>query len=170
MPSLSYRANDRLSTLMVSAGCSVVLVLAGCGGESGPDLIDVSGVVTLDGEPLPNATVRFVPEESAGDNMRAATGETDDDGEYTLEYSLSRSGALPGKYKVAISTFREASIGEDGLDVPGKPEKVPVVYNGETTLSADVSEENAVHDFALKSDAGEVVQLTGGEDFGSADQ
>jgi hypothetical protein len=157
--------------LMVVAGCSVVVAVAGCGGgDSGPDLIEVYGVVTLDGEPLPDATVRFVPEEMAGNNMRAATGETDDDGEYTLEYSLNRSGALPGKYKVAISTFRETDVGEDGLDVPGKPERVPVVYNGETTLSAEVSAENAVHNFDLKSDAGEVVQVTGGEDFGSDDE
>lgn len=141
--------------------------IAGCGGSSGPDLHEVSGTVTLDGEPLPDAVVRFIPEtEGTAEYVRPATGVTDSSGWYSLSFSSSREGALPGKYRVAISTFREGGYDEDedGNPIPGAPESVPVVYNSETTLTATVPSDS--YDFDLKSDAGDVVQPTQtGEEF-----
>ncbi len=146
-----------------------MLVTSGCwGSTSGPELIEVEGVVTLDGQPLPNATVRFVPVTHPGkvEYTRPAVGRTDEDGEYFLEYSLSREGALPGEYTVAISTFRDPGEDEEGLPVPGKPERVPDTYNLKSTLVADVSAEGGPYNFDLKSDAGEIREVSG-VDFGN---
>ena len=40
------------------------LTAAGCGGDKLPPLGKVTGTITLDGEPLPNARVTFIPKVS----------------------------------------------------------------------------------------------------------
>ena len=61
----------------VALACLASLVLlVGCGGN--PDLADVKGVVTLDGQPLPNAFVMFTPEGSG----TVSFGQTGDDGNF----------------------------------------------------------------------------------------
>lgn len=76
---------------------------AGCGSSAG--LIPVSGVVTLDGAPLKNASISFVPE-GVG---KQATGTTDDSGKFVLSTIDPRDGALPGRYKVVIAPNSMAS-------------------------------------------------------------
>ena len=51
----------------------------GC--ESGPEIASVEGTVTMDGKPLANATVLFVPE-----NGRPAGGRTDERGHYLRDF------------------------------------------------------------------------------------
>jgi hypothetical protein len=77
---------------------SLVLVaaLAGCGGSR---TTPVEGVVLLDGKPLPNASVQFVPQ-GAG---RDATGQTDASGAFSMSTSQPGDGVVPGEYKVVIS-------------------------------------------------------------------
>ncbi len=59
------------------------LLLAGCGPSSDvPKLAPVHGVVTMDGKPLANATVRFIPESG-----RPSVGVTDEQGRYELNYT-----------------------------------------------------------------------------------
>jgi hypothetical protein len=68
----------------------VTCVLSGCGSE----YATVTGRVTLDGEPLPNATVSFMPEAEGG---RPSFGRTGADGGYSLHKTHRINGALPGK-------------------------------------------------------------------------
>src|SRR5438105_4435016 len=70
----------------------------------------VSGVVTLNGKPLPNAFVSFEPiteNQDPAQRPRGSTGKTNDNGEYSLktgtaDLSGARDGALVGKHKVSI--------------------------------------------------------------------
>jgi hypothetical protein len=83
----------------------------GCGG-GGPKPVKVEGVVTLDGKPLPAATVTFVP---AGDG-RAASGRTEQDGTFRLTTYRTDDGALPGEYKVTVVVEKptdERFVGKD---------------------------------------------------------
>ena len=148
-------------TIVVSAFLVVSGCFPGCG-SSGPELAGVTGTVTLDGKPLPNATVTFIPEASAtpagGESLRIATATTDEDGYYRMEFSTDRTGVQPGKYKVAVSTFRSAEENAEGEMDPGAAETVPDVYNRKTTLTADVPSGGDEFDFDLKSDAGDIVQ------------
>lgn len=74
---------------------AVILSTAGCGkGKT----IKVEGVVTLDGKPLPGATVSFMP---VGEG-RPASGRTDADGRFRLTTYRTDDGALPGDYKVVV--------------------------------------------------------------------
>ncbi len=66
-----------------------------------PPLGGVSGKVTLDGQPLPNASVRFIPLNDAGTAERkgasVAMGLTDDNGHYRLLYVKDTTGAAVGQ-------------------------------------------------------------------------
>lgn len=79
---------------------AVVSILLGCGI---PNLGQVSGTVTYDGEPLDGATVSFMPEDSTG---VFAVATTDEQGRYVLAAPIKKGmiqGALAGKYRVTIS-------------------------------------------------------------------
>ena len=77
----------------ISFSLVLLVTLIGCGGDSDlPDLGSVTGTVTLDGKPLPNATVEFTPV----DGGRPSVAMTEDDGEYELEYTPGNFGATPG--------------------------------------------------------------------------
>lgn len=78
-----------------------ILVLAGCSsGGSKLNTVPVKGRVTLDGAPLPGATVTFSPKTPEG---RTAAGMTNENGEFVLTTIRAGDGAVPGEYGVAIT-------------------------------------------------------------------
>ncbi len=80
--------------------CSCLVVLAGCSsGNKGPKLAATDGTITYQGNPVPQATVMFVPE-----NGPLATATTDDKGKFTLS-SGGQPGVTVGKVKVSITAF-----------------------------------------------------------------
>jgi hypothetical protein len=74
-----------------------LLLLTGCG-SSGPELGDVSGEVTVDGQPAAGVRVNFTP--AAGG--RSSSAIADENGHYELLYSPSETGALVGEHSVSI--------------------------------------------------------------------
>lgn len=86
------------------------LLMTGCYSSVGdrPELGEVTGVVTLDGRPLPNANVMFHPNSEEGG--RRSIGVTDESGRYELMYMQGADtvyGAKLGDHIVAISTQRD---------------------------------------------------------------
>lgn len=142
-------------TNMRIANCVAPIVvscfLSGCGSE----YATVTGRITLDGEPLPNATVSFMPEDEGG---RPSFGRTGTDGRYSLQETHRVSGALPGEYTVRITTYVEGNP-EEIPPIPTVPERVPTKYNTETGLIEEVKPGENVLDFPLDSQ-GEIVQPT----------
>jgi hypothetical protein len=110
-----------------------VLLLFCLGCDRGPEIASVEGTVTMDGKPLPNATVVFVPE-----NGRPAGARTDERGHYVLWFTEGRKGAIPGKNWIRISTAAEATEAADGTPVPAQREIVPAKYNAQSTLEFTV--------------------------------
>jgi hypothetical protein len=83
------------------------LVLVGCDGKA--RLTKVKGIVTLDGTPVENANVTFMPvDASVGKQATAVTGA---DGSFQLTTSQSNDGAVAGEYKVLVQY-------EEGYEVP----------------------------------------------------
>jgi len=120
--------------------------LTGCGPADG--LATVTGLVTLDGEPLPDAYVQFT---CTGENAGVSNGRTDANGKYYLMFSRSKVGARTGPSKVAITTF---DLDGTHGGVKRIPEKVPAKYNAKSELTAEVKPGSNTFDFDLKSDAG----------------
>jgi hypothetical protein len=104
----------------------------------------VEGIITMDGVPLDNAFVLFVPKtEGQGE---AASGYTNAQGKYTLT-SLNgnlNKGALPGDYIVlitkTISVPITGAVHEEG-DAPLEESKsfVPAVYNNRSKPLLEVT-------------------------------
>ena len=128
-------------------GLVTLLTLSGCG-ESGPQLVQVSGVITLDGTPVPQLGVQFSP---AFEKASPAYGVTDADGRYQLLYSADRKGAMPGTYIVELQAL-EPQFDEAGNRVGPPPVKLPKKYDSSGSLSAEVNsgESNTVN-FELTS-------------------
>lgn len=115
-----------------------IVQLAGCGQGDRPQLGTVQGVVTLDGKPLPNAAIRFLPVVP----VRASMSMTDAEGRYELVYIRDIMGAAVGQHRVEITT-----------EAAGTPEKLPAQYHAKTALTATVEPGANEINFDLKSGA-----------------
>ena len=134
-------------SVLLAVGETVLGLLTGCS-TSGPEIAYVSGRVTMDGKPLANATVVFIPEDG-----RPAGASTDAEGRYVLNFTEGRRGAIPGKSTVRITTAREAEQDENGKMIRAEsPETIPMQYNAASTLSFTVEpKQRNVANFELKS-------------------
>lgn len=107
--------------------CVAAFLVTGCGRSDLPELGTVSGVVTLDNEPLPNAIVNFSPT-AAG---RPSTAETDSEGKYSLLYLTDVEGAVVGEHTVTVEKIvseEEDNLSDDPADLePGQelPKQLP---------------------------------------------
>ena len=95
------RLRDRL------AGISFLLamLLCGCGGPKNPPTFPLSGI---DGKPLTEATVSFIP----SDGQSPANGTTDGSGRFTLTTFSQGDGAMQGNYRVTVMKFEKAEGAE----------------------------------------------------------
>lgn len=138
----------------------LLLFTFGCGGTPSRNLpvAYVEGVVTLDGAPLTEASVLFIPKTQG--SGESAGGYTDATGKYTLT-SMNGDpgkGALPAEYIVTISKTVSTPIPgakvEEGDAPPEKTEEVtPAVYRDRTKspLAASVVQGKNSFNFELKS-------------------
>lgn len=91
----------RTAAWLAAASC-IVLVASGCG-KPAPQVQFVEGFLVLDGEPVADATVVFVPQAEDG---LVATGRSSADGRFTLTSvrgGKPNGGALVGEYTVTFS-------------------------------------------------------------------
>jgi len=132
MSSRNLHASLRLSFMLALAA------LTGCGGDV--SLGKVYGKVTIDGEPVQNAVITFIPEGPG----RSGSGRTNEAGEYVAEYSSGSAGALIGPCIVEIRT-------ENAF----RSEEIPARYNNKTelkeTIKAGKNELNFVLEGKLKT-------------------
>lgn len=111
-------------------------LIIGCGGDdAGPPTVSVSGMITLDGTPVPEGEVIFRSADGGGGRADAAQIK---DGEFAMESTL-------GKKKVEIRAMRpvagvETTQLETGEGGGAVEQYIPEQYNDKSTLSADVSE------------------------------
>jgi hypothetical protein len=115
---------------------------AGC--EQQPyGLAPVSGVVTLDGNPVPSAQISFQPQGGA-DNQNpgpGSTGTCDSAGRYELKTIRDEPGAVTGPHAVRIYGPKSGEGSAADTDSPSRKELFPPKYNFQTELSFDVPSE-----------------------------
>lgn len=121
-----------------------LISLVGCFSNK-PDLNfgEVQGTVTLNGQPLPHATVCFEPEVG-----RPSYGQTDEAGEYTLLFMGEPWGALVGENRVVITTENLVENKETG-ESKFIREYLPKKYHSESILTAQVQSGPNRFDFDL---------------------
>ena len=146
---MPHAAHQPTRCCFVAAWLGYLLILLGCGGGRS-DLAAVSGTVKLDGQPLIEALVEFVPQGTQG---VVSLGRTDSSGNYYMMATRSAKGASRGENKVRITTF-------EILDEGGKQkvvrERVPTKYNSATELTVTVKPGSNRLDFDLSTAGGKI--------------
>ncbi len=128
---------------LLVVGCMAFTLLSGCGGSSDqPELGEVSGLVTLDGKPVVGVNVVFKP-----DVGRAAGGNTDADGKYTLQYLDGVEGCKLGPNTVGFDWPPGAS---NAVGFPAK-------YNSDAAFKFDVKPGSNTFDLKMESDGSKPV-------------
>lgn len=132
---------------------AVALCFAICTGcsDGGPELASVTGVVTIDGKPIPNAVLTFVPEEGS-----PSYGQTSRDGHYALMFTDTKQGAMLGTHQVSIEVQRiskeeMAEMKAQGMEVPDKSVEIPKAYRQPGALTAEVKRGSNAIDFHLEA-------------------
>jgi hypothetical protein len=88
------------SASAAAAGFFLMVLIGGCGQASPPPLVEAEGIIRLDGVPLNNAQVRFVPVGNFGPEY-IATGVTDKAGRFRLTCN-GRPGACACECRVLV--------------------------------------------------------------------
>jgi hypothetical protein len=131
------------------------LVFAGCRSDL-PQTYSASGAVTLNGKPLPNVIVTFLPV-SGG---RSASGTADSQGSFRLSTFGVDDGAMAGKYEVTIIPKDPPPMAGDsdpGMTQPSKPTKYTPPFPGrygmpkESKLTAEITKGPNKFTFDLQS-------------------
>lgn len=145
--------------------CWILILIVGCGGapdklaSKRPKTFPSSGSVKFNGQPVAGATVVFAPDPGGTPTSVAASALTDSSGNFALQAYPPLLGAVPGKYKVAISKMEPAppaATGPNAHDAPPPPPSKALIpekfANADTSgLIADIPEggKNDLH-FDLK--------------------
>ncbi|MEQ1828820.1 MAG: carboxypeptidase-like regulatory domain-containing protein [Pirellula sp.] len=119
---------------------SLVASVVGCG-SGGPQLGRVKGKVTVDGKPVPRASITFFPDFQGSTSY----GVTDNNGNYELMFTDTDHGAMVGKFHVGIASKKMA---RDEMPDGMKPEEftkmnaefveIPKKYRGERAFEVEV--------------------------------
>lgn len=122
---------------------AMVTTLSGCSGNT-PKTVAVQGKVMFGKvEPLPNATIQFVPV-SETDSF-SANGTTDENGTFQLQTYISSKratldGVVPGKYKVVVIPYPHGKrIAQNYGSPVSTPLTVEIPEAGITKLTLEVS-------------------------------
>lgn len=81
--------------------CAALLASIGCGGAPQLEGLEkYSGVITLDGEPLADASITLVPSTMA---LKGAGATSDEKGKFVLQTLQAGDGVMPGEYRVTVT-------------------------------------------------------------------
>ncbi len=142
------RAQMSFSALRILLGCAVLL--AGCG-RSGHNRAEVTGLLTLNGRPLPGGlTIKFTPKES---KMPIASGWTIPDSTYIVYAEPGKIGLHPGTYILSV----ELPLAEEPGPYTGPPNleniKIPKAFQtGISTHTFTVPADGSTFDIVMKSE------------------
>ena len=138
----------------------VSLAAAGC---RKPEIVPVSGRVTFEGRPVPQAILRFLPE-----SRPMASGGTDADGRYSLSTKRPGDGGYLGRHKVMIVPWLPVDSDESAEAAAARTRPrpdIPKPYHSATTpLSVEVTAKGPnVFDFELATEDGRPRRETTGQ-------
>jgi hypothetical protein len=149
MIKLNRLFSSTTSSLLLLGGLSVAAAM-GCGKPAGLDKVVVSGQVTLDGQPIPNGEIRFIP--TAG-TVGPVSGGPIKDGAYTAK---GKGGVPLGTHQVEIRAYRantksQGQAGAGSGEGGAAEQYLDKRYNAQTTLTATIAADTETQDFQLTS-------------------
>jgi hypothetical protein len=134
--------------ILVALVCTAAV---GCSDKSikAPSTSSVSGTVLVKGRPLAGIKVTFHPQFDMGSVKFTPSGETNEDGRFTLSTAAANDGAPPGDYVVTFELLKGGAdkLGRD-IEVDAWKGKYadPATSKWKVTINRG---ENALEPFAL---------------------
>lgn len=149
MITFRFISSRTASSLLLLSGLTFASAI-GCGKPSGLDKVVVSGQVTLDGQPISNGEIRFIP--SAG-TIGPVSGGPIKDGVYTAK---GKGGVPLGNHQVEIRAYRanaksQGQAGVGGNEGGAAQQYLDKRYNDQTTLTATIDANTETKNFELTS-------------------
>ena len=99
-----------MKTYLQTCPCLLVLALAGCWGDPAVRLAPVRGRATLEDKPLGRVTIQLVPDASKGTHAPPGIAQTEEDGSFQIATPPHGDGAVPGHYKVTVTSYTGKGI------------------------------------------------------------
>jgi len=143
-----------------------VFSLSGCGSDVKPPpdvgaTVQVTGVVELDGKPVPGVIVAFRP--FTTQQYNGAAGVTDASGKYELKTDIGEGKTKPGVplgwYHVTVSKFVKPDgtsppqNSTDPKDMKGARESMPMAYTSPNDrMTYEVTSAGGTYDIKINSD------------------
>ena len=139
---------------------ATALAFSGCG-PSMPEIVPISGTVTVNGKPYENVEIKFLPLQEGLDGNTTATGVTDENGKYTASLPGSdQPGGCACACKVTITEGpvpeavrnSQDQLAADKYRARLKNRPVPVIYTrmSDTPLEVNITAEQSTYDFDIK--------------------
>jgi hypothetical protein len=125
----------RLAVFSLVVGLCLV---GGVGCTKGPDLVPVSGQVLIDDKPLTTGYIQVIP-----DSERAATGQIDSEGRFTLSTYNDGDGCVRGTHPVVVMASRQ-------LDPSRTEHLIPPKYSKPTESGLTVTIEGPTKDLKVR--------------------
>ncbi len=136
---------------------TLALMAIGCGADpdkkNRPKTVKVTGVITLQKQPLDAATIVLIP----ASGSHGASGTSAKDGSFELKTFPPDSGAVPGSYKVMVQKIQSptepSKTSDDGELVPSSDVKwlIPMRYGDiETSKLTVIIPESGLSDLKLE--------------------
>lgn len=127
-----------MSSLLLSLTFSV-----GCG-SSVPAMVPVDGELTWKKKPLEFGTIWFIPKDKM---CKAAQGEIQADGTFTLQIPFVGEGAQVGEYNIWIAHYKSQSPENVGKEIMDDKYLLPAKYltPEESGLTARVTQKGSNH-------------------------
>ncbi len=126
----------------------ILVLVAGCSSEVFTETAE--GTVTLDGAPLADVHVEFIPDVPEGTKANGSSAVTDGKGFFRLTRNDNqRPGALVGKHHVVVYPGRAAQDKDDMT--PAKSVQVPAIYSNaaKTPLIVEVTQHRKTYEVRL---------------------
>jgi hypothetical protein len=128
----------QFASARIGVGCALLAVLVGVAG-CGVKRIPTSGTVTLDGQPMPEGILQFIPDSSKGNNLRLGCSGPVSKGQWNLvtsgmERANTGTGAPVGWFKVIYTHPTEGSKAPGASAAPN----VALKYRSEQTTPISI--------------------------------
>lgn len=125
----------------------ISVVVVGCGSSAEvPELVPVTGIATRGGKPVANLEIIFQPTGGG----RASTGNTGEDGKFTLMYTRDEPGAIPGSHTVSVRHL--AATPEEQAKPPQPYAAILAKYGPGAQSPLTVTAEEGASDVEIKLD------------------
>jgi hypothetical protein len=130
---------------------AVGLAVQGCSTDDDLPRQSISGLIRLDGRPLPLGIVHYYPRSTGGRRPSVFGGAMIRNGRFSIPREI---GLIPGKYTVAVFTGVMTQTKRENNQVPGNahtlaPEMVPAKYNSASNLEIEIKDSHGIKDMTI---------------------